>query len=415
MAPLRLVGLSSLALAAAGLAGLSMHGGVLSSSTPAAARGRLLVDAAYGQSNATQSYSGVVTRAAARAADATLITAITGPAGGTQRTAPLKADAPLGGWAAVAARDRPGAALVFVAGGQPGTSIAVRGPDSTPYALFHKALTGAGGTVRYIYWIDGESDRGRGAAYQRGVLRTIEALDATAATRPKRYVFTPVGWTKGSDAATDDARRAQAELAFRHPDRIVIGSWSNDLPHRVVRGQRDLVHLSPDGNAIAWRRRAMMASFLDRRSPYHLAGPRLRAAARRGADAVDVSFDLETLDRLALRNAGAGGDYAGGLRFARAGDPGFTAKLRPVAATVLPPVQGRQTIRFRFAPGQAAGPILVGGPAGSRPFNPAADLAIDADLAGRAVMVVGIHAGEAPVAVQPYFDFASGQDYLTAG
>lgn len=385
------------------------------------------VDVAYGQSNMANSYATITTTSYTPPASSYYIDVATTPSGLSN---PVEGDAVV---RAMGTNVGPTQALSTLSAGYSGiptcliqagvgsTSIEQRSPGGDHEAWWYAMLAGikmAGRRLRYCHWKDGESNVGSSTTYASTFFADMALLDSFNG-RNMVYLMSPVG-SLGGDTTTQSGweamRRLQVGMALdsRANGRLVISSYCMDLQHD---GNNPALHYTGDSYAIFWRRQMMMRLYLDGKSAYHLLGPSIASVAKVDNNNVDVTFNKNTLDSLSPQNTAVNSDFSGGLRFSSTSAAiinGGRGDITSITNCVQQSTTTTQEV-WRFTLGTAVpGSIYVSGPGGSDPFNPTGNTTIKANLRTQASIMSGLKTGEDWVAVQPYYDFTSGNDYLIA-
>lgn len=412
------------------------NGGIIKAHGPYVLAGE--VDASYGQSNMGNSFIGTTT--ATYTAPANSFTyqtsGISTPDGdaiivaGVSNTPPAAALSTMG-------TDYSGVPVALVFGAQGSTTIEDRAPvGMTTYSgsaerAYYSLLNGirmAGKGMRYCHWKDGESNAnftalsvgntGNITSYPTTFVLLVNAMD-TYNGRAMVYLMSPIGSygttnDTGNIANWEAMRRAQAKLAYDNPTRVKVSSYTYDLQHDT---NQPGLHYSIDSYAIFWRRQMRYRDYLESKSAYHLLGPSIASVAKISGTQVDVTINLNTLDSLAIQNASGGSDCRGGLRFSTTSAGLAAGAGGDLSCTTVPTLQSStattETWRWTLT-ASTAGTIYVGGPAGENPFNPANTAATNTNFRTLACVMSGVKAAEDWVGLQPYWDFATGNDYLAA-
>jgi hypothetical protein len=315
-----------------------------------------------------------------------------------------------------------GYATTLCSGGIGGTTAAARGFGTATYLAMVDALGHAGGRATCAFDSQGQSDL---ATDNATYLATRQAFwDGFAALNGGSIIvfLDPLSSAWATAGGTDEDwqnRRYQDWLTiYNYPSRYKLGAYKLHIQHQT--GLAGRLHPSADGyGQINWIK-AMAVAKAFGAIANDRSGPKLVSVTKVDAQTIKVWIDPDGADSVAIRNTGYRSEFHGGLIFststAKSGGT-IQTKIWPTNAVVdASPTGGLWGITFTFASNSFPGTPYVWAAYGRNPFNPFDDGtdtdAVNADMANRASMIVGVRSGEYDAPIQP--SFSPTVDYVTA-
>lgn len=323
-----------------------------------------------------------------------------------------------------------GKPLGWIASGLGGQSITVRALGSTAYAAVLWAIKMSGSRVRDYRHTDGNSDVAQVALYKTTLLAMYEDLWARFGQAP--VLIDPMcnDLTQNDDPNEIMRRLQGAELPAQYPGKFICGPFTldiqkgRDVGHTIVNGQHPEDNI--DGYGEQERRAAKIWDFERGLTSVDRRGPKMVSLTKINDETLRVRYDLVGYDDLEIINTsyttGKTDTFDCGMTFSKTtrqpSGAVFTTVGTPVPATgnsKLTASGGFCDVDFFFPTGTWTGVAAYArGPYGNSPFNRSAATGVYLEFLDRASMIRGVKSGERSVAIRPYWDLVTNNDFLTA-
>jgi len=307
-----------------------------------------------------------------------------------------------------------GKLCTVIKGGAGGSTIAERAVGTVSHTALLDGIEHAGGRLHLLTWMDGQGDA-TSATTEAAYTASMQAFADDIASRNGgsiKVMVNPLAaaWSTagGSDENWQTIRRAQDKLPTVDATRYFRGANALDLQ------KRDDLHLVDNAYGELMRRQGWNIAKALGLTTYGRGGPKMFSVTKNSATEVYVLYDLDGADSLELVNTGYASEFHGGMVFSDAATitSGTIAnKIYPTNAVVDgSPSAGKQGITFTIP--SIAGTVYAWACYGKDPFNPTQNVAIRADMAGKASMIRAVRSGEPSVGLRAYF--GASVDYITA-
>lgn len=315
-----------------------------------------------------------------------------------------------------------GYATTLCSGGIGGTTAAQRGYGTATYLGMVDAHGHSGGRWTCALDSQGQSDLATdNAAFLASRQAYWDGFDALNGA-PIPVFLDPVssGWATagGTDEDWQNRRYNDWLTIYNYPSRYKLGAYKLHIQHQT--GLAGRLHPTADGyGQINWIKAMAIAKAFGEIANDR-GGPKLVSVTKVDTRTLKMWIDPDGADSIAIRNTGYRGEVHGGLiastSTAKSGGT-IQTKIWPTNAVVdASPTGGLWGITMTYPVNSFPGAVYVWAAYGRNPFNPFDDGtdtdAVNADMANRASMIVGVRSGEYDAPIQP--SFSPTADYVVA-